>query len=43
LVIVTGFASVRDAEADRWHLPVFLKPFEPDDLLGDVRAAVAEA
>jgi DNA-binding response OmpR family regulator len=42
VVIVTGFVSGRDPEADRWGLPVFLKPFEPDELLGHVRAVVAE-
>jgi CheY-like chemotaxis protein len=39
VVIVTGSASGRDQEEDRWGLPVFLKPFEPDDLLGYLRAA----
>jgi CheY-like chemotaxis protein len=42
VVIVTGFASGRDQEDGRWRLPVFLKPFEPDDLLGHLRAAVAK-
>jgi CheY-like chemotaxis protein len=41
VVIVTGFASGRDKDANRWGLPVFLKPFEPDELLGHVRAVVA--
>jgi CheY-like chemotaxis protein len=40
VVIVTGFESSPDQEADRWGLPVFLKPFEPDDLLRHVRAVV---
>jgi CheY-like chemotaxis protein len=30
VVIVTGFASGRDQEDDRWGLPVFVKPFERD-------------
>ena len=40
VVIVTGFGSGRDQQDDRWGLPVFLKPFDPDDLLGHIRAAV---
>ena len=40
VVIVTGFASGLDQQDDRWGLPVFLKPFDPDDLLGHLRAAV---
>ena len=41
VVIVTGFASGRDQPDERWELPVFLKPFDPDDLLGYLRTAVA--
>jgi CheY-like chemotaxis protein len=42
VVMVTGFEGEQDHAANPWGLPVFLKPFDADDLLGHVRAAVAE-
>lgn len=38
VIVVTGFtASDQDAEAEYWRLPVFLKPFDPDDLVAYIR------
>ena len=38
IVVVTGFCASRDdAEAEYARVPVFLKPFDPEDLLAYIR------
>jgi hypothetical protein len=34
------FVSGREQRADRWDLPVFLKPFEPADLPGEAPGSI---
>jgi DNA-binding NtrC family response regulator len=38
VIVVTALADHMDAEAEYWHLPVFLKPFDPDELLKHLRS-----
>jgi CheY-like chemotaxis protein len=39
VIVVTGFSAACDeGDAEYWRLPVFLKPFDPDDLLAYIRA-----
>lgn len=37
VIVVTGCADHLDAETEYWSLPVFLKPFNPDELLDHLR------
>ncbi len=39
VIVVTALADHLDAEVEYWRLPVFLKPFDPDDLLSHLRMA----
>ena len=44
IVVVTGFAGAfADVSADRARLPVFVKPFDPDDLLAYIRAGRSQS
>jgi DNA-binding NtrC family response regulator len=38
VIVVTALADHMDAESEYWHLPVFLKPFDPDELLKHLRS-----
>jgi DNA-binding NtrC family response regulator len=38
VIVVTGLADHLDAELEYWRLPVFLKPFNPDQLLQHLRS-----
>lgn len=37
VIVVTGFADNLEAEVEYWSVPVFLKPFDPHDLLDHLR------
>lgn len=37
VIVVTGCADHLDAESEYWSLPIFLKPFNPDELLDHLR------
>ena len=38
VIVVTALADHADAELEYWQLPVFLKPFDPDELLRHLRS-----
>jgi DNA-binding response OmpR family regulator len=38
VIVVTALADHLDSETEYWRLPVFLKPFDPDQLLEHLRA-----
>lgn len=38
IIVVTARADHLEAELEYWHLPVFLKPFDADQLIGHLRA-----
>lgn len=38
VIVVTARADHLDADIEYWHLPVFLKPFDADQLLHHLRA-----
>jgi DNA-binding NtrC family response regulator len=38
VIVVTGLADHLEAELEYWRLPVFLKPFNPDQLLEHLKS-----
>ncbi len=38
VIVVTALADHLDAETEYWRLPIFLKPFDPDQLIDHLRA-----
>jgi DNA-binding NtrC family response regulator len=42
VIVVTALADHMDADAEYWRLPVFLKPFDPDQLITHLRGTSAE-
>ncbi|MGH9370528.1 MAG: response regulator [Vicinamibacterales bacterium] len=38
VIVVTALADHLDADIEYWRLPVFLKPFDPDQLLEHLRS-----
>jgi DNA-binding NtrC family response regulator len=40
VIVVTAWCSAFEAEIEYFELPIFLKPFEPDDLLTYLRSTV---
>jgi len=40
VIVVTAWCDAFEAEVEYFHTPVFLKPFEPDDLLAYLRSTV---
>jgi DNA-binding NtrC family response regulator len=38
VIVVTAMADHLDADVEYWRLPVFLKPFDPDQLLAHLRS-----
>ena len=44
IVVVTGFSrACDDADADYARVPVFLKPFDPEDLLAYIRTGLPQS
>ena len=40
VIVITAWCNAFEAEVEYFHVPVFLKPFEPDDLLTFLRSTV---
>lgn len=42
VIVVTARADHLEADIEYWRLPVFLKPFDPDDLLKHLRRSMEQ-
>jgi DNA-binding NtrC family response regulator len=43
VIVVTALADHLDSDMEYWRLPVFLKPFDPDQLLAHLRSDDADS
>jgi CheY-like chemotaxis protein len=43
VIVITGWADHSDTELEHWLLPVFLKPFDSDDVLQYLRSMLSDA
>jgi DNA-binding NtrC family response regulator len=43
VIVITGWSDAREAEIEYFRVPVFLKPFDPEEVLAYLQAAMPAA